>query len=120
MLILFSIFAIISMLILLDYFKGPPLSVRSKIHLHWLFVIGSLFGRGGFWASSKNRIRILMAVWLFGTFILVGFYTSQLFGYLMTSIPDIIVKSVEELADKPNVDLLVQDNVALDILISVR
>ena len=86
MLILCSIFAIIAMLILLDYFKGPPGSGRSKIHLHWLFVIGSLFGRGGFWASSKNRIRILMAVWLFGTYILVGFYTSQLFGYLVTSI----------------------------------
>lgn len=61
-----------------------------------------------------------MAVWLFGTFILVGFYSSQLFGYLMTSLPEQIVKSVEELADKPNVDLLVVDNVAIDIMIMVR
>lgn len=117
--LLFSILAMITVLILLGSFKGPSGSSRSKSNLDWLFVIGSLFGRGGFKALDKTRIRILMAVWLFGTFILVGLYTSKLFGYLLTNTPEPIVKFAEELAAKPNVDLFVVDHVAINIMISV-
>jgi len=120
MVLLSSVLVMIAVLVLLDFFKGPPGSIRSKINLDWLFVIGSLFGRGGFKISNKTKIRIMTTVWLFGTFVLAGLYTSELFGYLITNIPAPIVKSAEELADKSNVDLLVVDHLAVDITISVR
>jgi len=111
----------VAVLMLLDYFKWPfDGCSHSPNNLHWLFVIGSLFGRGGFKASDKPRIRILTIVWLFGSFVLVGLYSSQLFGYVLTNIPEPIVKSVEELADKHNVDLRVVNHLAVDIAISVR
>lgn len=61
-----------------------------------------------------------MAVWMLGSlFILVEMYTTQLFEYLMTSIPVPIVNSAEELADKPNVDLVVVNGWAFDLTIMV-
>ncbi len=118
MLILFSILVMTALLMLLDY-SGPTGCDTSRAYLHWMFVVGSLIGRGGFWVSKKIRIRILMAVWLVGAFVLVVLYTSELFGYLLTTIPEPIVKSAKELADKPNVDLLVVNHLAIDIIISV-
>jgi len=61
----------------------------------------------GFRASNKNEIRILMAAWLMGVFVLSALYSTQLFGYLMNRIPVPIVNSAEELADKPGVQLVV-------------
>jgi len=98
MLILFSILVMTALLMLLDY-SGPTGCDTSRAYLHWMFVVGSLFGRGGFWVSKKIRIRILMAVWLVGAFVLVVLYTSELFGYLLTTIPEPIVKSAKELAN---------------------
>jgi len=60
-----------------------------------------------------------MAVWMLCSFILVELYTTQLFGYLMTSIPVPAVNSVEELADKPGVDLVVVNGWAPDLTIMV-
>lgn len=48
-----------------------------------------------------------MVAWLMGVFILNAYYTSQLFGYLMTNIPVPVVNSAEELADKAGIDLVV-------------
>lgn len=59
-----------------------------------------------------------MAVWLLGSVILSGFYTTKLFGYLVTSIPEPVVNSVEELADKTNVDLVVFKGWAPDLTIT--
>ena len=44
---------------------------------------------------------------------------SSLFTSYVTNIPEPIVKSAEELADKLNVDLLVVNHLAIDIIISV-
>jgi len=45
--ILGSTLVVAVMLMLLDYFKGPQGSTRPfLIGMHWLFVLGSLFGRG--------------------------------------------------------------------------
>ena len=60
-----------------------------------------------------------MAVWIIGTFIITQFYTSQLFGFLMTNIPVPIVSSAEELAGKPNVDLVVANGLTVDLSITV-
>lgn len=43
-------------MMLLDYYKGPTGSSRPKLGLHWLFVIGSLFGRGVNWLL-KTKLR---------------------------------------------------------------
>lgn len=60
-----------------------------------------------------------MAVWLLGAVILSGFYTTELFGYLVTNVPEPVVNSVEELADKPDVDLVVFKGWAPDLTITV-
>ncbi len=114
-----SILIMMAVLMLLDYFKGASECSRSPNNINWLFVIGSLFGHGGFKAPNQTKIRILIVSWLFGSFVLVGLYSSQLFGYVLTNIPEPIVKSAEELADKLNVDVLVVDQQAVDIAISV-
>jgi len=142
--ILAAIIITVAILMLLDYFKGPSESSRTKLGLHWLFVIGSLFGKGniinyfeqiirltliffnvqkkkiaGFWSSKKIRIRILMGAWLFGVVVLAALYTTELFGYLISNIPVPIVNSAEELAEKPGVDLVVAIGWAPDLTIRV-
>ena len=74
----------------------------------------------GFWASNKIRIRILMAAWLMGVVVLSALYTTQLFGYLMTSIPVPIVNSAEELAAKPGIQLVVATGWAPELTITVQ
>ena len=140
MAILGFIVVVVAMLMLLDYFKGPPGSSRRQLGTHWLAIIGSLFWQGvkesicthhyrfifyiaktgGFSISNKNRIRILMVAWLMGVFILNAYYTSQLFGYLMTNIPVPVVNSAEELADKAGVDLVVLSGWAPERTITVQ
>ena len=48
MILLCSILVVISMLVLMDCFKGQSGSHtnHAKLNLHWIFVIVSLFGRG--------------------------------------------------------------------------
>ena len=49
MIILGFISVMIFVLILLDYINVPIINespLRNKLHLHWLFVIGSIFGQG--------------------------------------------------------------------------
>jgi len=61
-----------------------------------------------------------MTVWILGSFIIVQLYTSQLFDYVMTSVPVPIVKSVEELADKSGIDLVVVKGFAPELMIRVK
>lgn len=61
-----------------------------------------------------------MVTWLLAAFILSGFYTSQLFGYIMTNIPVPAVDSAEELANKPGVDLVVVERWAPEVTITVH
>lgn len=75
---------------------------------------------GGFSVSDKSRIRILMAAWLMGAFVLIGFYTTELFGYLVTNLPVPVVNSAEELADKHTADLVVVTGWAPDLTITVQ
>ena len=60
-----------------------------------------------------------MIVWSLGAFIIVQLYNAQLFDYVMTSVPVPIVKSVEELADKSGVDLVVVKGFSTDLMIKV-
>lgn len=58
MVLLVSLLAVITALMLMDFLKGPPGSNNPKLHLHWLFVIGSVFGQGEKKNSNSNFIRI--------------------------------------------------------------
>lgn len=60
-----------------------------------------------------------MAAWLLAAFVLLQLYTIQLFGFAMTNVPLPIVSSVEELASKPNIDLVVAIGWAPDLAITV-
>ena len=47
MVVLVSLLLMITLLMLLDYIKGPLAgSNNPKLDFHWLFVIGSVFGQG--------------------------------------------------------------------------
>lgn len=61
-----------------------------------------------------------MVTWLMGSFVLIELYTMDLFGDLVTNIPVPIVNSAEELADKPNIDLVVVNGWAPEITILVE
>jgi len=61
-----------------------------------------------------------MTAWFMGAFVLIGVYTTRLFGYLMTNISVPIVNSAEELANKPGVDLVVVAGWAPELTIVVQ
>ena len=70
--------------------------------------------------SQKIPIRILMAFWILASFLMIQMYNSQFYGYLMTKTPLPVITSVEELADKSGVDLVVVNAWAPDLTIKVN
>ena len=77
------------------------------------------FTLAAFWASKNSRIRVLMAAWLIAAFVLLQIYSTQLFSYVMSSVPLPLVNSAEELANQPNIDLVVAIGWAPDLAITV-
>ena len=61
-----------------------------------------------------------MITWLMGAIILIGLYTTLLFGYIVTSFPVPVVNSAEELADKPGVNLVVVNGWTPELTITVK
>ena len=70
--------------------------------------------------SKKFKLRLLAGVWCLATLIFINYYSSVLTSFITA--PNLIplVGSLEDLATKKDVKLVVPKGVAVDHMISVR
>lgn len=110
-------------------------SNKGRVDLHWLFIVGLLVSKGcalnkesayhvsfyilnlkifnmnrcaaGFRGPSKLKMQLAGGAWCLAALILTNYYSSALTSLITSTTPQPLVNSVEELASKDNVGLVV-------------
>ena len=70
--------------------------------------------------SRKFKLRIITGAWCLATFILINYYMSILTSFTMAPNLKPLVNSLEDLASKGDVKLVVPKGSAPDVIISVK
>lgn len=65
-------------------------------------------------------LRIVVSVWSIGSLIIVNHYDSLLTSYMTAPNPQPLVKSIYEIRTRPDLRVVVNKNLNLDILYSVN
>jgi hypothetical protein len=75
---------------------------------------------GGYKASKKTAIRLVIGAWCLLTLVLLNVYNSTLISYITTTQnAQVLANSIEEVAADPNINLVITKNLGVDIVLSV-
>lgn len=69
--------------------------------------------------SNKLPIRIAAGCWCLACVVLINSYSSVLISFLTISNPNLLINSIEELKDRPNVYLVTDKGLSTDVLLTV-
>ena len=75
---------------------------------------------GGTIISNNVALRIVVSVWCIGSLIIVNHYDSLLTSYMTAPNPQLLIKSIYEIRTRPDLRVVVNKNLNLDILYSVN
>lgn len=75
---------------------------------------------GGYCASKRNAIRLLATCWCLASVAFIYSYNSVLIAYLTLSDPYILINSIEELKDRPDVHLVTDRGLSTEARLLVR
>lgn len=75
----------------------------------------------GAYCSSKSYwlTRIVAAAWCLGSFVIFNSYNTTLISYVTAPLKDPLVKTIYDVKDKPEVKVIVDRGLSLQILILV-
>jgi Ligand-gated ion channel len=93
---------------------------RKLFNSNSIYVCSTMLGQAEYFNHKKLSLRILMAIWLLMTLILVNSYTGNLISYLTVSKLNPIANSHEDLADSSDSALTVSDSSILTRHILVK
>jgi phage shock protein PspC (stress-responsive transcriptional regulator) len=95
---------------------------RNLTDRNSIYVCSTILGQAEYFNHKKLSLRILMAIWLLMTLILVNSYTGNLISYLTVSKLNPIVNSYEDMADSSDSTLTVSYSSILTgrILVNLR
>ncbi|KZS12141.1 Uncharacterized protein APZ42_022949 [Daphnia magna] len=85
----------------------------------YLYVFGLLLSQGGPVISQRKAIRVLAAIWCLAAFVLSQAYNSTLITYVIAPNENPLINSVLDIVNNPNIHLLVEKNMGMDVVISV-
>ena len=75
---------------------------------------------GGYIASKKTAIRLVIGAWCLLTLVLLNVYNSTLISYITTTQnAQVFANSIEEVAAGPNINLVITKNLGVDSVLSV-
>ena len=91
--------------------------LRTRRDTYVLFVFGNLIATGAQVVSKKTNVQLLAGTWCLATFIIINYYTSILTSFTMASNFKPLVDSIQDLADKENVKLVVPKGTGIENII---
>ena len=79
-----------------------------------------LSNSGGPIVSKRLPIRLVAGIWCLAAFVLSQAYNSTLITYVIAPNNPPLINSVLDIVNNPNIHLVVEKNMGLDVVISVR
>ncbi len=79
-----------------------------------------LLNSGGPIISKRLPIRLVAGIWCLAAFVLSQAYNSTLITYVIAPNNPPLINSVLDIVNNPNIHLVVEKNMGLDVVISVR
>ncbi|XP_046449196.1 glutamate [NMDA] receptor subunit 1-like [Daphnia pulex] len=93
---------------------------KGETGKQYLYVFGNLLSQGGPCRSGKLPYRLVAGVWILAAFIFVQAYTSTLFTYVVTPIEQPLIKSVFDIINNGDINLLVRESGTMYPLIATN
>ncbi|EFX82393.1 hypothetical protein DAPPUDRAFT_101640 [Daphnia pulex] len=93
-----------------DNSPTEKINTKGETGKQYLYVFGNLLSQGGPCRSRKLSYRLVAGVWILAAFIFVQAYTSTLFTYVVTPISEPLIKSVFDIINNGDVNLLVRES----------
>nr|CAH0101150.1 unnamed protein product [Daphnia galeata] len=84
----------------------------------YLYVFGLLLSQGGPIISKRLPIRLVAGIWCLAAFVLSQAYNSTLITYVIAPNNPPLINSVLDIVNNPNIHLVVEKNMGLDVVIS--
>ena len=108
--------------LLMKFTTRTDQNFRKLANSNSIYVCSTILGQAEYFNHKKLSLRILMAIWLLMTLILVNSYTGNLISYLTVSKLNPIANSYEDLANSSDSALTVSDSSILTgrILVNLR
>ena len=75
---------------------------------------------GKFHTFKRKVVYFVVGSWCLAAFVLVCAYNSVLISYILGSNAEALVNSIEELAENPNVKLVIDKGFGVDVILSVK
>ena len=70
--------------------------------------------------SNKLPVRIVFSAWFIASLIIANYYDSLLTSYMTAPNPQPLLKSIFEIRSRPEIRIVVDKNLNIDILFSVK
>ncbi|XP_046648885.1 ionotropic receptor 93a-like [Daphnia pulicaria] len=90
----------------------------SNKPIPYLYVFGLLLSQGGPIISMRLPIRLVAGIWCLAAFVLSQAYNSTLITYVIAPNNPPLINSVMDIISNPNIRLIVEKNMGLDVVIS--